>query len=153
MAAGSGHPPTLLFISPSATSFEMFMLDCLTIYTGNPCNVSLLSKHAVSAAGDPKPRPHPGNPGAGRGRHECCEGAGHRSSKAKSSIFRECYSTGAVQTGWEQVVVVGLDPLAASLVIAWAVQPQPPRVCTFCLCNRAKWEFSGGVSFLPGNSS
>lgn len=101
MAAGSAPPPflKLLFIPPSAISFEMFMLDCLTIYTGNPGNASLLWKRAVSAAADPKPRPHPGNPGAERGRHERGEGAGHPSSKAKFGTFRERYRTGAVQAG------------------------------------------------------
>lgn len=69
------------------------------IYTGNPCNVFLLLKRAVSAAGDPKPGPHPGNPGAERGRHERCEGAGHRFSQAKCSTFRERYRTRAVQAG------------------------------------------------------
>lgn len=91
MAAESAppHPPApLLLIPPSAISFEMFMLDCLTIYTGNPRNAFLLSKPAVSAAGDPKPGSHPGNPGAESGRLSAAKGLGIALPKQKAAPLR-----------------------------------------------------------------
>lgn len=122
------------------------MLDCPMIYTGNPCAASLSLKRAVSAADSQDSGMHPGNPGAGRGGTRAAEGnePRHCFAKALWEVLQDLGCPGRMRGEGSR----GCAPRSTPSILG----KHSPPCLPLWVVTQPRGNFSGGLSFLQGNS-